>query len=166
MGSGKTEGTFWEETPEVLDTVDSSDLLTQLYNPQVNAGSWWLYVKPLNKYYELEPGGYRTLSLVDKRYIDDLIRSEESANKGVACQESNVPLGNSNPTTAITCVATYRNPDNLQQVDTSSITNCFIKLTSGKYLAYEQITKPLGVSVNTCDILTQMGIQGVYVNGS
>jgi uncharacterized RDD family membrane protein YckC len=171
MGSGTTTGTFWDTSPiseygAKWKFIPENGVATDLRSEFSTTN--FFYVQPIGMYFELEPGGYRTLKIVNADYIRGQIKTENSAYRQVSCQESDYPMGTI-PTKAVACTTTLTNPQDPNQKDVSTITNCYIGLDNNnygavtQYLAYEQKIKPMG-DVSTCDILTYMGIQGVYVN--
>lgn len=88
------------------------------------------------------------------------IKNETQKLKQVACETGEYLLGIK--VKSIKCTTTYVNPDDPDQVDRSFINNCYLPLGNDRYLAYEQVVKPMG-DVDLCESLKKMGIQDADV---
>lgn len=156
VGSGKIEGSFWELPIKNVDfevnPIEPFDTLS--------LGSMY-YVVRQNIFYDLQPGGFSTLSLISDNDLKSRVRNEKTSFKEVACKINDYPLGTIKAK-AIKCIITNTNPEDLNQIDESFINNCYLPTDKGKYLAYEQKLKPMG-NVDLCENLTKIGVQGVMV---
>lgn len=157
MGSGKIEGSFWERP--VKDMVDFD--VDPLYPHETLSMKGYLYyVRNQNIFYDLEPNGFSTLSLISETDLKSRVINEKQNFKQISCEMSNFPLGIT--VKAIKCTTIVVNPENLNQTDESFIKNCYLPLKNGQYLAYEQKVKPMG-DVDLCEALTKMGIQDTNI---
>jgi len=127
-----------------------------------------LFVQEKDTYYELEPGGYRSLSIVNKSminsqtYNDMEIQEKWRTKVKRACVANQTSMG-AVQTTALKCIKTTYNMDTNMILDESSTTNCYLPLGNTDYLAYIQHVKPIGINIDLCEELTKMGVQGITV---
>lgn len=126
-------------------------------------GPYIYYSKQTDGFYDLQPGGYSQLSLTDSTEINNLSKSYEKEGKPsqskikFLCNNFHYPVG-SIDALAVSCTTTITVPTG---GDESTTANCYLPLETGKYLAYEQKVKPVGMSINMCEQLSQMGVTEV-----
>jgi len=168
MGSGKIEGTFYKlPVIQINYPVDPSDPTKTLYDKEMICRGLF-YINATDTFYELEPGGYRIITLIDSSDLDKKYQDKNELNSQYGtkvkrvCQEENYPMGviqakGIKCTTKTTLISTG------QVVDESSTTNCYLPLNNGKIFAYEQKLKPVSTNINTCDLLEEMGVQNASI---
>lgn len=156
MGSGKIEGSFWERPVKDID-FDVDPLYP---HETLSMNGYLYYVRNQNIFYDLEPNGFSTLSLISETDLKSRVINEKQNFKQISCEMSNFPLGIT--VKAIKCTTIVVNPENVNQTDESFIKNCYLPLKNGQYLAYEHKVKPMG-DVDLCELLTKMGVQDINI---
>ena len=167
IGSGDIENTFWGTAVQdasvqdgLIDPIGISNYLVETLGIQNNA---IFYPKEVDTYYVLEPSGFKILHIIDQSLLDKaIIFSENTYDKASnttvekKCQQGNLSW-NADWRIAVECKTTVFIDEKL--VDESTTINCYLPITgSDKYLAVEQVQKPISTNVDVCEELSKMGI--------
>ena len=141
--------------------VINSNPIGDLFN--IPMGPYIYYSRQTDSFYDLQPGGYSQLRLTDSKEISNLSKSYEKEDKPshtkikFSCSTFHYPVG-SVDALSLSCTTTITVPTG---GDESTTANCYLPLETGKYLAYEQKVKPIGINANMCEKLSRLGVQNV-----
>lgn len=173
MGSGKVEDTLWQK--QVTKTKTNGETLEFIHENYFTVADGFVYDTGMDRYYDLDPGGYTQLRVVGELEYSALSKvfDKRETLEGVTTILQRQPYtlnyaGGALPWKAIkranyhVVIGSGRVEDKKTWATDGYTVVCYLPITeTNSYLEIDMPQKPVGTENNMCDYASEMGIQGV-----